>query len=188
MDQSDIELMKGIQRREEAVFETFKRRHEGTLRLHLRRYVGPGDVDDLMQEVLLRLWDRAGQWDGSGSPLAWLLRIATNLALNHIRDTRSKNLTSLVTDQEDEMGDPTPAFETATASADEAARMRDEASRLLDLMGQMPEDKRTVLHMARLEQTKLQDIAYQLGVPLGTIKSRLHSATQWLAERWEEEE
>jgi DNA-directed RNA polymerase specialized sigma24 family protein len=55
-------------------------------------------------------------------------------------------------------------------------------------MGEMPEEKRAVLGMARLEGLRLQEIADQLEVPLGTVKSRLHAATHWLVERWEEEQ
>ena len=62
------------------------------------------------------------------------------------------------------------------------------ALHLLGLVSQMPEDKQMVLRMARLDGMKHQDIANQLDVPLGTVKSRLHYATEWIASRWEEEE
>ena len=43
-------------------------------------------AEDLLQEVFLRVWTRADQWTGEGTVRAWLLAIATNLALNHLRD------------------------------------------------------------------------------------------------------
>ena len=89
MGTSDADLMVGVQRREAAAFDELVRRHDRTLRLHLRRYVGPEDANDLRQEVLMRLWYKADQWQGRGSPLAWLLQIATNLALNHLRGQRA---------------------------------------------------------------------------------------------------
>ena len=53
MAPSDADLMKRVQRREPAAFEMLTQRHEDTLRIHLRRYVGPHDAEDLLQEVRL---------------------------------------------------------------------------------------------------------------------------------------
>ena len=180
--------MRLVQSGADEAFDALKGRHEGTLRLHLLRYVGPSDVDDLVQEALLRLWDKAAQWDGSGSPLAWLLRIATNLALNHIRDSGLRAHSPIPADGDEDY--EATAWEAASGglAVSDEADLRDQAARLLELMLEMPEDKRSVLQMARLQQMKLQEIADEIGVPLGTIKSRLHSATQWLAARWEDEE
>jgi len=182
----DAELMRRVQERDTEAFGVLARRHERTLRLHLSRYVGPDDAEDLRQEVLIRLWDRARQWQGRGSPLAWLLRIGTNLALNHLRARRGTvSLDCPPEEGGEEMGDPS---EELTRFSREESEFRDQAARLLELMEQMPEEKRTVLRLARLQDTKLADIADQLGVPLGTVKSRLHDATRWLEARWEEEE
>jgi RNA polymerase sigma-70 factor (ECF subfamily) len=149
--------------------------------------VGPEDAADLRQEVLLRVWDRAGQWEGRGSPLAWLLRIATNLALNHLRAQRARASLTPPAREEPESGDEAPAPEASAGLGREEADFREQAARLLDLLAEMPEEKRTVIRLARLEGAKLHEIAGRLGVPLGTVKSRLHAATQWLAARWEEE-
>lgn len=190
MAPSDDELLNRIQRRDRSAFEALTQRHERTLRIHLQRYVEQQDVADLLQETWLRLWDRASQWDSRGAPLAWLLRIATNLALNHIRDRRSKAWVSLSESDEDDEDMPSPSrqFEEAAISTGELAEWRDQAYRLLDLVDQMPADRQNVLCMARLDGMKLADIAGDLKLPLGTVKSRLHSATQWLTERWEDEE
>ncbi len=188
MAQSDAELMRRVQGGDSDALEAFASRHERTLRLHLRRYVGPDDAEDLRQDALLRLWDRAHQWEARGSPLAWLLRIATNLALNHIRRRRSTKPLSDMADEHEDLGDAVLSSCTLSGSTTNEAELRHQASRLLELVEQMPEDKQTVLRLARLEAMKLQEIADQLDVPLGTVKSRLHSATQWLAARWEEEE
>ncbi|MBM3475031.1 MAG: sigma-70 family RNA polymerase sigma factor [Armatimonadetes bacterium] len=195
MGTPDRELMRRVQQGDTHAFEDFVRRHDRTLSLHLRRYVGPDDASDLRQEVLLRVWERAHQWEGRGSPLAWMLRIATNLALNHLRARRETMPLEGPADDEGEpsgeSGDTIPIGYDPIGSCPRVPRDDFErwetASRLAELMGEMPEDKRAVLGMARLEGLRLQEIADQLEVPLGTVKSRLHAATQWLADRWEEE-
>ncbi len=191
MTRSDPELMVRVQHGEQGAFTTLAGRHERTLRLHLLRYVTPEDADDLLQETLYRLWHRAGQWDGRGSPLAWLLRIATNLALNHRRDHQGRALLPLTEGDEDEHTFNLERFrptEGPTArSADELSDLHDQATRLLELVAELPADKQRVLCMARMDGMKLKDIAQALALPLGTVKSRLHSATQWLTDRWEDE-
>ena len=89
MTGSDRQLMSRIQQRDAEAFEEFFARHRGRLLRHLIRTVREKSAaDDLLQEVFLRVWTRAGQWDGRGAPLGWLYRIATNLALNHVRSVR----------------------------------------------------------------------------------------------------
>ena len=48
------------------------------------------EADDLTQETFLRVWTRSEQWDGRGSFTGWLYRIATNLALNHLRSVKRR--------------------------------------------------------------------------------------------------
>ncbi len=187
MGTPDQELMRRIQEGDAHAFEDFARRHDRTLGLHLRRYVGPDDAGDLRQEVLLRVWERARQWEGRGAPMAWMLRIATNLALNHLR-ARRETLPLEGSDDEGESGEAAPAAEMDQAAACDEFDQWAQASRAMELVSEMPEDKRAVLGMARLEGLKLREIADRLHVPLGTVKSRLHAATQWLTERWEEDE
>ena len=62
---------------------------EGILR-HVARMVRSDAAQDLVQEAFLRAWQRAEQWDGRGTFKAWLYRIATNLALNHLRTVRRR--------------------------------------------------------------------------------------------------
>jgi len=190
MTPSDSELMVRIQSADRDAFEVFSARHERTLRLHLLRYVDSQDVEDLAQEAMVRVWDRAEQWSDRGAPLAWLLRIATNLALNYIRDQRMKATVSLseAGDAEDDNGHEVRALELSTASADELAYIRHQASRLAQIVSELPEDRQDVLRRSRLEGMKLQDIAAELDVPLGTVKSRLHLATKWVTQRWEDEQ
>ncbi|HJN15688.1 MAG TPA: sigma-70 family RNA polymerase sigma factor [Armatimonadota bacterium] len=180
--------MTGVQRGEAAAFDELVRRHDHTLRLHLLRYVGPDDVGDLRQEVLLRIWHKAGQWTGRGSPLAWLLRIATNLALNHLRARRPTVPLEGGADDEGDSRDATSLLETARGPGHDELEHREQAARVMELINEMPSAKRDVLTMSRLENMTLQTIAEKLDVPLGTVKSRLHAATQWLSARWEEDE
>ncbi len=95
-----VDLIRRICGGDEAALADLIAENSPVLRLHLARYVASADADDLLQELWLRVWERAGQWDGRGRPLAWLLAIATNLALNHLRGRRNVALLEALPDDE----------------------------------------------------------------------------------------
>jgi len=88
---SDHDLMQRIRERDTSAFEVLFARHRDGLHRYLTRTVrDTAAADDLAQEVFLRVWTRAEQWNGQGAFKAWLFRIATNLALNHLRWVRRR--------------------------------------------------------------------------------------------------
>src|SRR5918911_756040 len=88
---ADRELLERIARRDACAFEVLFERHRETVRRRLGAIVrDEAAAEDLSQEVFLRVWTRAEQWDGRGAARAWLLRVATHLALNHLRSVRRR--------------------------------------------------------------------------------------------------
>jgi RNA polymerase sigma factor (sigma-70 family) len=111
---SDQNLVERIREHDAHAFEILFDRYTEMIRRHLIRIVRTEAVtQDLVQEVFLRVWTHAEQWDGRGSFKAWLYRIATNLALNYLRTVNRRREQSLeIVDQwyEEEEGDSTPAW------------------------------------------------------------------------------
>jgi RNA polymerase sigma-70 factor (ECF subfamily) len=88
---SDQHLMGRVRERDARAFEALFERYGELIRRHLARITrDDAAAQDLVQEVFLRVWTRAEQWDGRGPFKAWLYRIATNLALNHLRSVRRR--------------------------------------------------------------------------------------------------
>lgn len=86
MRESDDALMTRIQKSQDDAFEELIRRYESVLHAHILRTVRNTAVaDDVVQEVLLRVWTRSEQYQAQGSVKGWLYRIATNQALNQLR-------------------------------------------------------------------------------------------------------
>jgi RNA polymerase sigma-70 factor (ECF subfamily) len=144
----------------------------------------------------MRVWMRAGQWDGRGTFRAWLYRIATNLALNHLRTVRRRREQPLVIedswDEEDEDARiPAWVFDEAALGAQIAPGPHDvleRAERLIamrQLVDDLPETKREVFHLVHELEMSLRDAADELGIPEGTAKSRLHYARKRLAREWQ---
>lgn len=189
---TDRELMQQILAGDEDAFDVLFERHAPRVRHRLLRIVhNPAAADDLVQEVFLRLWTRGDQWQGSGSLAAWLLRVATNLALNHLRSVRRRRQRPLEwvqpePDPEDDH-DLTPGWmvDEACLRPDEVFEQAEERSAIRALIDELPEHHQEVLRMVHEAEMGIADVATQLGIPAGTVKSRLHYARARLAAQWE---
>jgi RNA polymerase sigma-70 factor (ECF subfamily) len=187
MVDSGVDLIRRICSGDEAALADLIAENSPVLRLHLARYVAPADTDDLLQELWLRVWERAGQWDGRGRPLAWLLAIATNLALNHLRGRR--NVVLLEAFPDEEVPDvATLGCDAIVPGPEEQALWRERLGQVQEAMAQLPPDKQEALHLVRIQGYKLEEAAHLLKIPLGTLKSRLHHAHRLLMEHLEEDE
>jgi RNA polymerase sigma-70 factor (ECF subfamily) len=194
MNLSDYELMARVCEHDAEAFEVLCERTGEPLRRHVLRMLRDADAaEDLLQETLLRAWTHAAQWDGRGTPRAWLFRIATNLALNHIRTLRRRPQQPLEvppdpTDPEDEPTIPSWMIDRASLGPDEALEATERLALLRRLVAGLPEEKREVLRLIHDDELEIAEVAQVLGIPPGTVKSRLHYATRRLAREWREEE
>ncbi|MCD4653077.1 sigma-70 family RNA polymerase sigma factor [bacterium] len=147
-------------------------------------------AEDILQEVFLRLWTRASQWHGTGTLAGWLLRMAGNLALNHLRSQRRRKCQplELQTVQEDEADLTTPSWmrDYDSPQPDEALEQLEQHNRLTQLVNRLPPPQRQVIRMVHEAEMDIREVANQLDVPRGTIKSRLYYARRKLSEDWED--
>lgn len=187
---SDEDLMARIRERDANAFDELVARYAKTIGRRLRGIVRDEDAaSDLLQEVLLRVWTHAHQWDERGPLKAWLFRIATNLALNHLRSVRRRRERPLEIapdpDDEDEESLIPSWMIDASAICPEEAVVQAERRRLIwGLVDQLPEEKREVLRLIHEEDMNVREVSEALGVPEGTVKSRLHYAKERLAHEW----
>ena len=187
---SDQDLIERVLERDGRALEMLFERYGEMIRRHLARMAGDSAVaQDLLQETFLRVWTRAAQWDGRGSFKAWLYRIATNLALNHLRSMRRRKEQPLEIAGEwdsdaDEYVSPAWAIDAAAPEPEDVLEMTERHERYRRLVDRLPEEKREVLHLVHEVEMSLQDAADELGIPEGTVKSRLYYAKQRLAQEW----
>lgn len=192
--QSDGQLMERIAQGDCAAFENLTGRHGNAIRLMLEGILrDPATVEDVFQETLLRLWSRAAQWDGRGSPRGWLHRVATNLALNHLRTVsrrREDPLPGHAGEQGPEHDDGSPDWLVDRSSPGPGARaeLAEQWERLSQLTEGLSPDKRAVFRMVRQQEMDIAATAEALGIPEGTVRSRLHYATAQIRRKWHESE
>ena len=130
------------------------------LRRYARALVGDrAAADDLVQDTLERAWTRIGQWQANSNLRAWLLSIMHNLRIDQLRRPMLQ-LTPL-----DESGLDYPTRATQTDGI--------ELGDLSLALQQLPEEQRAVLLLLALEDMSYAEIATTLGIPSGTVMSRL---------------
>ena len=192
--QSDRELIEQIRERNAPAFEVLFERYRHLLLKHILHIIrDERAAEDLVQEVFLRVWTSAAQWDGRGELRSWLYRIATNLALNHLRTVHRRRQPPLEIpedsyDDEDGISTQTPTWLIDGASPDPQAMLEQaEISEFLwELVDDLPDGKRDVLHLVYGAEMDIRQAADELGVPIGTVKSRLHYTLKRLARECKE--
>ena len=187
MPPTDDQLIRRIQARETEAFEALFGRYRQPITIHITQIVRDDTVaQDLVQEVFLRVWTRAAQWDGSGTVKGWIYRIATNLSLNHLRSVkrRPQQPLEIPTDDGDE-DSPVPGWMVdASALTPEAQLEIVEQYKLMgQLIHELPPDKRDVFQMVYGDELDLHTVATELDIPEGTVKSRLYHGRKKIAEQ-----
>lgn len=129
------------------------------------------DANDVTQDIFIRIWEKKHQFNGDSQLFTWIYRIATNMALEHLRKGKNKNHASLADAAEDRI------FQLqadAYFSGDEAELKFQKA--LLTL----PEKQRMVFQLKYFEELKYEEISQILDTSVGALKASYHHANEKL--------
>lgn len=160
-------LLSGIAAgRPEDMTELYSRTRTAVYSLALSYLGNAHDAQDITQDTFVQVWERAGQYRPSGSPMGWLLTVCRNLALMRIRRADRH------ADLDDSGWDAIPAEEKGI-SVEERALLQDALS-LLD------ENERRVVMLHAAAGMKHREIASLLEMPLATVLSKYHRALKKL--------
>ena len=156
----------------------------------LVRYLGrvlhdPGLGQDLAQETLLRVYKAKEQLRTAEARTAWIYRIATNVALDHLRQRRGADaqwhtVPAREDRPDDADGTPPPSEDL---SADERVEQQETTACLRNHIDQLPETLRTSLVLHDVEGLGEDAVAEILGRSVGAVKVRIHRARRKLRER-----
>ncbi len=140
-----------------------------TVLSYLQRLVGRDDAEDVLQTVFYEVWRHNGRYDPSRSLAGWVLGIARNRAIDHLR--RQRNTAVALETLDDISG------EDGRELAERYARSHEVRSALVDL----PEEQREVLVLAYFGGYTQSEISKRLELPLGTVKARTFRGLRRLA-------
>ena len=140
----------------------------------------PTRIEDLVQEVMIRVYQGRQRYDQTRSFSPWLYGIARNLWRDHLRH-RGRAENSLIAMK---LADDLPS--TATDPLERSQQL-EEAELVRRALQRLPEEQRMTLILRHYQGLSYEEIAEALGLPLGTVKWRIHEAIQklkeWLAVR-----
>ena len=132
----------------------------------LRCHMDAGVAEELVQETMLTVWRKADTFDpGRASASTWIFTIARNRRVDLLRGARHPD--ALLDDQPIESEAPSPS--DSVLGAEREARAH-------EALNALPQDQAEVVRLSFFEDKPHADIARELGIPLGTVKSRLRLA------------
>ena len=130
-------------------------------------------AEDALQETYIKIWRNADRYAAGGnSPMAWLITIARNTAIDRLR---SRHGSTLGLDVASDLPAPGPSPEGAAIAASETRRLN-------ACLGELPEDRQAAVRGAYLEGRTYAELAARHGVPLNTMRTWLRRALLRLRE------
>jgi RNA polymerase sigma-70 factor, ECF subfamily len=185
----DEELLALFRQGTAEAFGALVRRYEGELYGYLRRYLGDKDLaDDVFQNTFLQLYTKIGQYEPGRPVRPWLYAIATNQAIDALR-RQNRHQTVRLTTENDAAGDGDvlqllTLLESRDPGPVEVLQNEERKALIRATVENLPDFLRQVVILAYYQGLKYKDIADIMSIPVGTVKSRLHTALCKLAEAW----
>ena len=143
------------------------------------------DAEDVLQDAYLRAFRYFDAFRGGPDIRVWLLSIVRNTFLSWIKENRSSRLVFVPDDRGTEAADPAETMWGEAPPDPEALMLRSADTGMLNrLIEDLPTEYREVLLLREVEEMSYRDIAAVVGVPIGTVMSRLARSRALLRREW----
>ena len=150
-------------------------------RLALRITLNPAEAEDIVQETMIKIWNRRDQWDEIESIEAFSLTICRNLALDKMRKIEGQNQSL------DEVTHDTPD-RSYSSNPEEQAMQQDRIELIRRLIGQLPEKQRSAMQLRDFEGKSYKEIAAIMGISEEQVKINIFRARQAIRQKYFETE
>jgi RNA polymerase sigma-70 factor, ECF subfamily len=180
-DAEDVRLMQLAARGDTSAFEKVIERHQALVAGTAARMLGSNsDVEDIAQQVFIRVWKSARRYVPRAKFTTWLLKITRNLVFNELRRAKRRAQVSL----QPEPGAEEIPLKDETNPAPDASLLEGELQRAIEeAIMQLPESQRMALVLRRYEQLSYEEIAEVLDLSVPAVKSVLFRARTELRAR-----
>src|SRR5438552_6841896 len=180
-DAEDVRLMRRVSRGDTSAFEELVERHQALVAGTIARMLGShSDVEDIAQQVFIRVWKSARRYVPRAKFTTWLLKITRNLVFNEMRRTKRHPHVPL----QPEPGTEDPPLKDETILAPDASLLESELQQAIEeAIQQLPETQRMALVLRRYQQLSYEQIAEVLDLSVPAVKSVLFRARTELRSR-----
>ncbi|MBN2446107.1 MAG: RNA polymerase sigma factor [Phycisphaerae bacterium] len=184
---TDAELLRDHLAGDPGAFETLTNRYLDELFGFVLRFVNNGAIaEDLVQEAFIQVHLSADSFDPKRAFKPWLYTIAANKARDFLRARGRRPAKSLdATWPGDDGPSAAEHLEAGGVSVSDELESDEQHQLVRRLVGEMPDNLRTILLLGYFQQLPYAEIAEILDIPVGTVKSRLHSAVAYFAGLWQ---
>jgi RNA polymerase sigma-70 factor (ECF subfamily) len=172
----DVELLKAVAAKDEAALGQLYDRYRLILFGMLMRILNNREeAEDVLQEVFLQVWRRAGDFDEKrGRPFTWLVTLARSRGIDRLRSLASRERVAVA-------GANEASGEVSDAASD--AIRSEQRGVVNNALSELPDEQKQPLMLAYFDGLTQAEIALQLGAPLGTVKTRMRAGMMKLRER-----
>ena len=180
-DAEDVRLMRLIASGDTTAFEQLIERHQTLVAGTVARMLGSNsDVEDIAQQVFIRVWKSAGRYVARAKFTTWLLKITRNLVFNEMRRAkRHPHLPVQIDPEAEEM----PLKDEAMATPDATLLQAELQAEIEKAIMLLPDTQRMALVLRRYEELSYEEIADVLDLSVPAVKSLLFRARTELRER-----
>ena len=180
-DAEDVRLMRLVGRGDTSAFEELIERHQSLVAGTVARMLGSNsDVEDIAQQVFIRVWKSARRYVPRAKFTTWLLKITRNLVFNELRRSKRHAHVPLQTNP----GTEEFPIKDEVNPAPDASLLETELQQAIDdAITQLPESQRMALILRRYEQLSYEEISEVLDLSVPAVKSVLFRARTELRAR-----
>jgi RNA polymerase sigma-70 factor (ECF subfamily) len=164
--------------------ELVRTQHRRVYSLCYRFTGNPADTEDLTQEVFLKIYSNLASFDaGRGNLQGWITSLTHNLLVDHFRRTRNQRATSSLDEGWESAGEfkPVDRLTARDLSPHQSAANKELAKMVQEALTQVSGDLREAVILRDLQDMNYKEIAQVLGIPEGTVKSRISRGRAELA-------
>ncbi len=185
---TDAELLSHYGDGDEAAFRVIVDRYKNSLYAFLRQFLNQRDlVEDVFQETFLQLFTSRESFDTSRPLRPWLFTIAANKAKDALRKWQRTSAVPIGTmgdSQELSFDDMLNTVASDSTLPYDELQERETSSLVGQIIADMPDNLREILILAYFQKFSYKQMAEVLSIPIGTVKSRLHTAVGRFAKDW----
>ena len=185
---SDAQLLRRYVAGDDGAFQEIVHQHQDSVYAFLRRFLNNGDlVDDVFQETFMQLYVSRDKFDPSKPLRPWLFTIAANKAKDALRRQQridSTPLGSMFGNEEHSIDDVLNALDHDDRTPYDGLLKEETAAEVKRIIARLPAKLREILILAYFHKFSYAEIGRMVGIPVGTVKSRLHTAVGRFAEHW----
>ncbi len=187
-NRTDAELLESFSAGDEAAFNIIVSRYKNGLYSFLKKFINNQDlIEDVFQETFLQLFTSRESFDSSRPLRPWLFTIAANKAKDALRKQHRNatiSISAIANSEEMSFDDALNTITSDNVVPYDNVEKDEIAVRVRQVIANIPENLREILILAYFNKFSYKQTAQILSIPIGTVKSRLHTAVARFAKDW----